>query len=145
MITDIKKIGDPILKQRCEPVDISDINYDTLTPIIIAMTTIMHEYGGIGLAANQIGVSKRILVVDAGKTLAIINPVICEFKNWVVGEEGCLSIPGKNYNIKRAKWIKIKFNNIKGQEHEVVVDDPVLARVIQHEVDHLDGILLCDK
>jgi len=145
MIQDVKKIGDPILKQRCQPVDISDINYDTLTPLIITMTNTMHEYGGIGLAANQIGVLKRILVIDAGKTLAIINPVIWEFKNWVVGEEGCLSIPDKKYDVKRAEWIKIKFTNLKGQEHEVVVDDHVLARVIQHEVDHLDGILICDK
>ena len=145
MILDVKKIGDPILKQRCEPVDITDINYKTLLPLINDMVTTMYEHEGIGLAANQIGVSKRILIIDAGKTLVIINPVIWEFKNWVVDEEGCLSIPDKKYDVKRAEWIKIKFTNMSGQEHEVVVDDPILARVIQHEVDHLDGILICDK
>ena len=145
MILDVKKIGDPILKQRCEPVDIADINYKTLLPLINDMVTTMYEHEGIGLAANQIGVSKRILIIDAGKTLVIINPVIWEFKNWVVDEEGCLSIPDKKYDVKRAEWIKIKFTNMSRQEHEVVVDDPILARVIQHEVDHLDGILICDK
>lgn len=145
MILDVKKIGDPILKQRCEPVDIADINYKTLLPLINDMVTTMYEHEGIGLAANQIGVSKRILIIDAGKTLVIINPVIWEFKNWVVDEEGCLSIPDKKYDVKRAERIKIKFTNMSGQEHEVVVDDPILARVIQHEVDHLDGILICDK
>ncbi len=145
MILNVKKIGDPILKQRCEPVDIADINYKTLLPLINDMVTTMYEHEGIGLAANQIGVSKRILIIDAGKTLVIINPVIWGFKNWVVDEERCLSIPDKKYDVKRAEWIKIKFTNMSGQEHEVVVDDPVLARVIQHEVDHLDGILICDK
>ena len=146
MILDVKKIGDPILKQRCEPVSASEIeDYDALIRIVIDMIATMRENEGIGLAANQIGVSKRILIIDAGKTLVIINPVIWEFKNWVVDEEGCLSIPDKKYDVKRAEWIKIKFTNLSGQEHEVVVDDPVLARVIQHEVDHLDGILICDK
>jgi peptide deformylase len=105
----------------------------------------MRRNEGIGLAANQIGVSKRILVIDVGRALAMINPTIWEYKNWVMGEEGCLSIPDENYEIKRATWIKVKFTNVLGQEHEVVIDDPIIARVIQHEVDHLDGILICDK
>jgi len=145
MILDVRKIGDPILKQRCEPVSVLEMEDDTLTRIILDMANAMRVNGGIGLAANQIGVSKRILVIDAGMTLAMINPVIWEFKNWVVGEEGCLSIPDEKYDVKRATWIKVKFTNTLGQEHEVVVDDHVLTRVIQHEVDHLDGILICDK
>ena len=146
MILGVRKIGDPILKQRCEPFSNSEIeDHDSLIRLITDMANVMNESGGIGLAANQIGVSKRILVIDVGTMLAMINPIIWEFKDWAEDEEGCLSIPGKMYNVKRATWIKIKFTNIYGQEHEIVVDDPILARVIQHEVDHLDGILICDK
>lgn len=146
MIMNVRKIGDPILKQRCEPVSVSEIeDYDSLIDLVLGMANVMYENEGIGIAANQIGVSKRILVIDAIKPLALINPTIWEYKNWVVGKEGCLSIPDKEYDVKRATWIKVKFTNVHGQEHDLVVDDPVLARVIQHEVDHLDGILICDK
>jgi peptide deformylase len=117
---------------------------DALISIVLDMVATMRDNEGIGLAANQIGVSKRILVIDAGTTLALINPVIWEYKNWVVGEEGCLSIPDKNYDVKRATWIKVKFTNVLGQEHEVVIDDPIIARVVQHEVDHLNGVLISD-
>lgn len=145
MIMDVIRIGNPILKQRCEPVSVSEMEDDSFTKLILDMANTMRTNGGIGLAANQIGVSKRILVIDAGMTLAMINPVIWEFKNWVVDEEGCLSIPDEKYNVKRATWIKVKFTNTLGQEHKVVIDDHILARVVQHEVDHLDGILICDK
>lgn len=145
MIINVRRIGDPILKQRCEPVVAADINEDLTNSLIMDMIETMREHDGIGLAANQIGVSKRILVIDIGVPLAMINPTIWEFKNWVVGEEGCLSIPGENYEINRATWIKIKFTNLQGQEHRVIIDDRIIARVVQHEVDHLDGILLCDK
>ncbi len=145
MIMEVRRIGDPILKQRCEPVSISEMEDDSFTKLILDMVATMRENEGIGLAANQIGVLKRIIVIDAGVTLALINPVIWEFKNWIVGEEGCLSIPGENYEVKRATWIKVKFTNKLRQEHEVVIDDPILPRVVQHEVDHLDGILICDK
>jgi peptide deformylase len=144
MILDVRKIGDPILKQRCEPVSVSEMEDDALISIVLDMVATMRDNEGIGLAANQIGVSKRILVIDAGTTLALINPVIWEYKNWVVGEEGCLSIPDKNYDVKRATWIKVKFTNVLGQEHEVVIDDPIIARVVQHEVDHLNGVLISD-
>ena len=145
MIMEVRRIGDPVLKQRCEPVSISEMEDDSFTDLILNMANTMRVNDGIGLAANQIGVSKRILVIDAGMTLAMINPVIWEFKNWVVGEEGCLSIPDKKYDVKRATWIKVKFTNTLGHKHEVVIDDHILARVVQHEVDHLDGILICDK
>ncbi len=135
---------DPLLRRRSEEVDSFD---EELARFLSEMARAMYKYDGIGLAAPQVGVNKRIIVVDVGKgLLKLINPVILE-----VGgreeemEEGCLSLPGVYVPVRRkVGYIKFKALDLTGKE-KVWQGEGLLARVIQHEVDHLDGKLIIDR
>ena len=146
-ILPIKLYGSPILRKKAKiltKIDEKDRN------LIIDMIDTMYSNCGVGLAASQIGVSKRIIVVDISstenstETLVIINPEIIKTKGEKTQEEGCLSIPGAKGVVKRSEKIKVHGIDIDGIELEIEVNG-LVCRVIQHEIDHLNGILFIDK
>lgn len=138
---DIRKFPDPVLREKTEPVD--KINGDIIR-IIKRMRNIMHKAKGIGLAANQIGINKSILVVEVEDAkVTLINPLITESSGEDVMEEGCLSIPNTYVEITRPTGIVIKGLNEEGNEVEQEYNG-LIARIIQHEIDHLQGALIVD-
>jgi len=105
----------------------------------------MYGYKGVGLAAPQIGVSKRAIVVDTGeKLIELINPEICEQSGSESSEEGCLSLPGMAGDVVRAVWVLVKGLNRLGEEIKIEAKG-YQARALQHEIDHLEGIIFTDK
>jgi peptide deformylase len=137
----IVKHPDPILRQKCNPVQKFNGN---LHKLLDDMAETMYMAAGVGLAAPQVGILKRAVVVDGGSgLLELINPEIIDHKGVQVGREGCLSIPALLGDVRRAKWIKVKAQNRYGEEFTMEASD-FLARVIQHEIDHLNGILFID-
>lgn len=133
---------DPVLRQKSLPV--KNINAGILR-VLENMRDTMYAADGLGLAGPQIGISKRIIVVDPGENLLeIINPEIIDCEGEQSGSEGCLSVPGKFGWLKRAQKIRVKGLNPKGESIELEATD-LLARVIQHEIDHLDGVLFPNK
>lgn len=142
MIREIKTYPNEILYQKAKEVE--EIKSEE-KELIKDMIETMHRKEGIGLAAPQVGVSKRIIVIDIGKgPLVLINPQILSQKGEDVAQEGCLSVPGEYLEIKRASEIKVKALDSQGEEINFKAKN-LLARAIQHEVDHLDGVLILDK
>lgn len=117
------------------------------------MLDTMYENDGVGLAAPQVGVSKRIMVIDVHsgeeedpyRPIVFINPEITDSEGEMIGQEGCLSFPGVFFEVKRASKITVKFQNLAGKEVKLECEDNLLCRAIQHELDHLDGDLFVDK
>lgn len=150
-IRKIRTEEDPILRKKSKVVT----NYnDRLKLLIDDMYETMDLAPGVGLAAPQIGILKRLIVVDNREEdndecekpmrFYMINPEIIEKDGEEVSMEGCLSVPGKQGTVKRAKHIKVKYNDLEGKEN-IMEAENFLARIIQHETDHLDGILYTDK
>ena len=133
---------DPVIKKKSESVEEVD---EEIKQLIDDMTETMYASRGVGLAAVQIGILKRVIVVNVGEELvALVNPEILENEGESQMEEGCLCLPGVLIDVKRSEKVKVKGLNEKGEE--VVVDaEGLLARAFQHEVDHLNGILIIDK
>lgn len=134
----------PILKSRAAEVDTAA---DTsLRDLVRAMAETMYEENGVGLAAPQVGVDKRIIVFDVEDRLAALcNPVIAEASDdTAVDEEGCLSVPGVSVPVERALRIVCTGQTIDGTEITIEAEE-FLARVLQHEIDHLDGIIILDR
>ena len=141
-LRNIRKIGDEILRKKSRKVH--EINERILT-LIEDMKETMNEAQGVGIAAVQVGILKRIVVIDVGEgPIILINPEIVEAKGAIIEEEGCLSIPGEDAPVKRPIYVKAKALNEKGEAIEIKGED-LLARAICHELDHLDGILFIDK
>ena len=143
----ILTIPDPILRKISEPV--KNVNQD-IKNLLDDMLEAMYEAPGIGLAAVQIGVLKRAIVIDLSKEIKkkepifIVNPeIVSQSKNLVSYEEGCLSIPNQFAEIERPNSCKIKFLNYNGEKKELQAEG-LLATCIQHEIDHLNGILFID-
>ncbi len=138
----IRTIGDDILTKACKPVR-------EMTPrveqLIDDMLETMYEYGGVGLAAPQVGVLKQIVVIDVedGNQYLLINPEILESAGSQTGQEGCLSVPGKAGTVTRPEWVKIRAFD-RHMEEFVLEGDKLLARAICHECDHLKGKLYVD-
>ncbi|HZG15302.1 MAG TPA: peptide deformylase [Candidatus Bathyarchaeia archaeon] len=138
----IVPFGDPILRKVAKPVE-------EVTPKIIKLlddmaATLYADEGRAGLAAPQVGILKRVIVMDCGDGLIeLINPEIMEMSGEQVGPEACLSFPGYAGNVKRATYVKVKSINRQGNPF-ILEGEDFLARCIQHEVDHLDGILFVD-
>ena len=137
---------DPVLKKKAE--DVTDIN-QMLDKLIKDMADTMYAAPGIGLAAPQVGVSSRLVVIDhsLGKKrdpLAMINPRIISEDGETFEEEGCLSLPDAYGQVKRAKMVEVEFIDLKGKSRRMIAED-MLARVFQHEIDHLDGVLFIDR
>ena len=142
---EIRILGDPILRQRADPVKTFD---DELRALAAEMFEGMYAAEGIGLAAPQVGVSRRLFVVDTHdpdeSARAVVNPVIVESVGEERGEEGCLSLPGLSGEVDRAAQIVMEAVDLDGNVLRVEASG-LLARVIQHEIDHLDGILFIDR
>ena len=140
----ILEFPDPRLRTRAIPVETVD---DELNTLIDDMFETMYSAPGIGLAATQVDVHKRLLVVDVSsdnsEPHALINPEIFELDGETMTEEGCLSVPGYYEEVKRAEHIRVRFLDRKGEETELQAEG-LLAVCIQHEVDHLDGKLFVD-
>jgi peptide deformylase len=141
--------GSPVLRTKAQPVE--QLSNDIIQ-LIMDMFETMRKANGIGLAANQVGVLLRIIVVDVSevegmenvKPFALINPEVVERKDKWVMEEGCLSIPDVRDEVERAEKIKVRFKDTNFEDKEIQVDG-ILGRVILHELDHLDGILFIDR
>ena len=137
--------GDPLLRKKSRPVD-------EITPRIIKLLddmadTMYFENRGIGIAAPQVGVLRRVFVVDVGDEhgkIEFINPEILETAGSKTDNEGCLSVPGKTCPVERAEYVKAKALDRDGNEF-VIEGEGLLARCILHEYDHLEGILFIDK
>lgn len=134
----------PILKSRATEVDTSADS--SLRELVRSMAETMYEENGVGLAAPQVGVHKRVIVFDVEDRLAALcNPVITESSDETeVDEEGCLSVPGVSVPVERAVRIVCTGQTLEG--HDITIEaEEFLARVLQHEIDHLDGIIILDR
>jgi peptide deformylase len=140
----IRTFGDPVLKQRAA--EVTDVD-GALVTLVEGMIATMHEAPGVGLAAPQVGVQKRLFVYDLYDDegpRVVVNPVISEASGEWEFEEGCLSVPGLYFPIVRPKQVHLTGYDLDG--NEVSIDgDEKLGRVFQHELDHLDGVLLLDR
>lgn len=138
----IVKIGDPILETRAQ--EVPRIT-KKITKLVEDMIETMYEANGAGLAAPQVGVNRRIIVVDLGEgPVCLINPVVQSAQGEEIDVEGCLSIPERWVYVKRAAEIEVTGLNEKGKPVRVKAEG-FLARALQHEIDHLDGILILDR
>ena len=138
----IRVQGDPVLEKVCKPVK-------EMTPkigeLIEDMLDTMYEANGVGLAAPQVGILKRIVVIDVGEgPIVMINPVILETSGEQTGDEGCLSIPGKAGQVTRPNYVKARAYDENMEEYEIEGTE-LLARASCHETDHLDGHLYVEK
>jgi peptide deformylase len=141
----VRKFGDPVLRAEALPVDRFD---DALKAEVKRMGELMHDALGVGLAATQLGVLHRVLVYRAyadDPLTALVNPVL----EWTseeleVGDEGCLSLPGVHVEVERPMRVRVRAQDEQGQELEVEAEG-LEARVIQHEIDHLNGVLILDR
>ena len=139
---EIRIIGDPVLRQRAAEVTQVD---GALARLCDDMLHTMYEAPGIGLAAPQVGVQKRLFVYDVGEGPGVVvNPEIVEARGSWVYEEGCLSVPGLSWEIERPNEIHIKGYDLDGNEVDIEADE-LLGRLFQHEFDHLDGVLLVER
>lgn len=141
----ILEVPNPVLKQKCAPVSAIEPHHAKL---LDDMLETMYEAPGIGLAAPQIGLLERIVVVDVSEKktapLRLINPEIAWFSaDKSLHEEGCLSLPKQFADVKRPNKVRIRYLDLEGQDCELEADG-LLSRCIQHELDHLDGILFTD-
>ena len=134
--------GDEILRKKCRKVE--EIKEREIT-LLDDMLETMYAAEGVGLAAPQVGVLKRIVVIDIGEgPIKLVNPEIVETTGDVVDYEGCLSIPGEQGNVNRPETVKVTALNEKGEMIEITGSE-LLARALCHEIDHLDGVLFIDK
>lgn len=144
MVRKIVKYGEPVLEQVAEPV--TEFDTPELRELIADMWETMYAAKGVGLAAPQIGLRKRISVIDISvgedetKKIVIINPEIASQDGKQTGEEGCLSIPGFREPVTRANKVMLRARNDKGEVFDLCGEE-LLARAILHEVDHLNGVL----
>ena len=143
----LRYYGDPILRQKAAHVETVT---QEIRDAIGAMFDCMYRERGIGLAAPQVGIAQRIFVLDVEREsgertkLAMVNPVIREAAGTIVGEEGCLSIPGIHADVKR--HAEVVFEGLDERGDRVLIrGDGLLARALQHELDHLDGVLFIDR
>ena len=146
-IKPIQFVPDPVLRKSAVPVE--NITAKTLQ-LLDDMAETMYDAPGIGLAGPQIGELKRLIVMDCSRDdekselWQMINPEVIELsENNSTLEEGCLSIPGHTADVSRPDWIKLRFTDIKGKEQQIKAEG-LLAACIQHEIDHLDGLLFID-
>ncbi len=144
-LRNIRKIGDPVLEKISKPV--KEVNERTIE-LINDMLETMYEAEGVGLAAPQVGILKRIVVIDVSPEqddpIVLINPEIIATEGTQTGGEGCLSVPGKVGQVTRANYAKVRAFDENMEEFEIEGTE-LLARAFQHEIDHLDGILYTTK
>lgn len=138
----IKIEGESVLRKRSRAVEVIDSRIEQL---LDDMKETMEQADGVGLAAPQIGVLKRVVTIDVGEGLIeMINPNILEYSGEQFGDEGCLSVPGKFGKVRRPNWVRVEFQNRQGEKVKLE-GAGLFARAVFHEVDHLEGILFVDK
>lgn len=138
----IRTFPDPVLGMHAAPVDVFDDDLKRLTDDMFAT---MYDAPGVGLAAPQIGISKRVFVADIGEgPFIMVNPEIIETDGKWKYEEGCLSVPGRYWNIKRADYARAAGQDLHG-DPVTFEGDELMGRVLQHEIDHLNGVLLLER
>lgn len=142
-IRNVRKIGDPVLNKVCK--EVREVN-DRTRELIDDMFDTMYEADGVGLAAPQVGILKRIVVIDVTgeDPILLINPVILSIDGEQTGYEGCLSVPGKTGVVTRPNHVKVKAYNADMEEFTLEGEE-LLARAICHELDHLEGKLYVDR
>ena len=142
-LRNIREMGDDILNKKCKPV--KEVNERTLD-LIDDMFETMYEANGVGLAAPQVGILKRIVVIDTTgeDPILLINPVIVETSGEQTGQEGCLSVPGKSGQVTRPNYVKVLAYDENMEQFELEGTE-LLARAICHELDHLDGHLYVER
>ena len=141
-IRTIRISTDEVLRKTCK--EVKEITPRT-QDLIDDMIETMHAANGVGLAAVQVGVLKRLVVIDFGEGLVeLINPVILETSGSQTDDEGCLSVPGKYAPVERPNYVKAKAMDRDGNEF-IIEGEELMARALCHEIDHLDGILYIDK
>ena len=149
-IREIKKFPDPVLRNKTAAVGAID---DDLCRLIDDMVETMHAAPGVGLAANQVGVPLQVAVIDIGDheeegkkrpLVVLINPEVLSLEGAVVAEEGCLSVPDFTEKVKRAARVKVRAKDRAGKTFELEADG-LMAKALQHEIDHLNGILFIDR
>ena len=146
-IKPIRFVPDPILRKAALPVEKIT---DSIKQLLDDMAETMYDAPGIGLAAPQIGELKRVIVMDCSRDeetnelWQMINPIIIQSsEESSTFEEGCLSIPGHNSEVSRPNWVELRFTDINGKEQQIKAEG-LLAACVQHEIDHLNGILFID-
>ena len=141
-IRNIVKIGDDVLRKTCR----TQLDFDQKLALLLDdMADTMYKADGVGLAAPQIGILRRICIVDVGDGLIeLINPVITEKSGSQTGDEGCLSVPNRSEEVTRPMEVTVRAQNRNG-ENFVVKAEGLKARAFCHEIDHLDGILYIDR
>src|SRR5574341_1327649 len=143
----IRIYGDPVLRKKAKDIAKPDA---TVIQLVQNMFDTLRQASGLGLAANQVGSLQRVFIVDLSKVvpsstpMVFINPVMLNSEEEQIGEEGCLSIPGIYEDVPRFKKVKFSALDLSGTEFVIDASD-LLARVMQHELDHLDGILFLDR
>ncbi|EPY2308842.1 MULTISPECIES: peptide deformylase [Clostridium] len=141
-IRNIRKYGDELLRKKSRKIEKID---DRILTLLEDMAETMYSAEGVGLAAPQVGILKRVVVIDVGEGLIkLINPEIIETEGSQKDVEGCLSVPGEQGEVERPYKVKVKALNEKGEEI-VLEGEELLARAFCHEIDHLDGVLFVDK
>ncbi len=145
-VLEVKKYPDNVLKGKSAAADMAEAG---LQRLIDDMIETMYASAGIGLAAPQVGVKKRIIVVDIGAgdeqpLMVLINPEIVQAEGLIESEEGCLSVPQYIAHLKRAERVVVKGLDRDGRPIQIEADG-LLARALQHEIDHLDGVLIIDR
>ncbi len=150
MVMKIVKYGDPVLEVKCDAVAPEEFGKPELKSFVANMFETMYAARGVGLAAPQVGVNKRLTVIDpsAGddptQQIVLINPEIVSKDGKLFEEEGCLSIPGFREPVERAKKTRVRAQDADGKWFEIDGED-LLSRAIQHEYDHLDGVLFIHR
>ena len=137
-LRNIVKEGDAVLNKKCRPVTKFD---GKLAMLLEDMAETMHDANGVGLAAPQVGILRRIAVIDIGEgVIELVNPQIIAFSGKQEGNEGCLSFPGQWGIVKRPNYVKVKAQDRNGEEFTIEGRE-LLARAFCHELDHLDGVV----
>lgn len=138
----IVQIGEPVLRKKSKQVEKIDAK---IIQLLDDMAETMYDADGVGLAAPQVGILKRVVVIDVGEELIeLINPEIIETSGEQIDDEGCLSVVGESGEVKRPNYVKVRALNRNGDTIELEGEE-LLARAFCHEIDHLDGILFVDK
>ena len=146
-VLEIKKYPEKVLKEKASPIKNIDASVQRF---IDDMIETMHTAGGVGLAANQVGVLQRLCVIDLRTKenkiplIVLLNPVIVEKEGMVDAEEACLSVPGYMTSLKRAEKVLVRGIDREGRQMEIE-GEGLLARALQHEIDHLEGLLFIDR
>ena len=148
MVYAIVRYGRPVLEKKAA--EITEFDTPELHKLVEDMFESMYAAKGVGLAAPQIGIGKRVAVIDTttgedpGQKLVLINPEIIDRTGKQVEEEGCLSLPDIREKVRRAEWVKVRAQDVDGKTFEIEGTE-LLGRCMQHEIDHLDGILFIER